>query len=82
MMMWSTESFSGPLVDGLVSITPDMYGLFVTANNNGQQELIIECLSAMYGTMGAILLYYKKFVKRSILKTVQSDTVMHCHHLR
>jgi hypothetical protein len=53
----------GPLVDILVSIAPEVYGLYVTTNKKGQQVLIVECLNAVYGTMVAALLYYKKFVK-------------------
>jgi hypothetical protein len=53
----------GPLVDILVSIAPDIYGPYVTTNKSGQKVLIVECLNAVYGTMVAALLYYKKFVK-------------------
>ena len=57
----------GPLVGVLVSITPDLYGPFVTANKSSQQLLIVECLNAVYGMMVAALLYYKQFAK-SLLK--------------
>ncbi len=53
----------GPLVDILVSIAPDVYGPYVSTNKSGQKILLVECLSAVYGTMVAALLYYKKFVK-------------------
>ena len=53
----------GPLVDILVSIVPDVYTPYVTTNKTGQKVLIVECLNAVYGTMVAALLYYKKFVK-------------------
>ena len=53
----------GPLVDILVSIAPDVYGPYVSTNKSGQKVLIVECLNAVYGTMVAALLYYKKFVK-------------------
>jgi hypothetical protein len=53
----------GPLVDILVSIAPDVYAPYVTTNKTGQTVLIIECLNAVYGTMVAALLYYKKVVK-------------------
>jgi hypothetical protein len=54
-----------PLVDILVSIAPDLYGLYVSTNKSGQKQkvLIVECLNAVYGTMVTALLYYKKFVK-------------------
>ncbi len=53
----------GPLVDILVSLAPEVYGSYVTTNTKGQKVLIVECLNAVYGTMVAALLYYKKFVK-------------------
>jgi hypothetical protein len=53
----------GPLVNILVSIVPDVYGLYVPTTKTGQKVLIVECLNAVYGTMVAALLYYKKFVK-------------------
>jgi hypothetical protein len=39
----------GPLVDILVSIAPDVYGLYVSTNKSGQKALIVECLNAIYG---------------------------------
>ena len=53
----------GPLVDILVSMAPDVYGPYVSVTKTGQKVLIVECLNAVYGTMVAALLYYKKFVK-------------------
>ncbi len=53
----------GPLVDILVSIAPDVYGPYVSTTKTGQKALIVECLNAVYGTMVAALLYYKKVVK-------------------
>ncbi len=35
----------------------------MTTNKSGQKVLIVEFLNAVYGTMVAALLYYKKFVK-------------------
>jgi hypothetical protein len=51
------------LVDILVSIAPNVYGLYVSTNKSEQKVLIVECLNVVYGTMVAALLYYKKFVK-------------------
>ena len=45
----------------LVPIAPDVYGPYVTTKKKGQQVLIVECLNAVYGTMVAALLFYKKF---------------------
>jgi hypothetical protein len=53
----------GPLVDILVSIAPDVYGPYVSTNKAGQKVLMVQCLTAVYRTMFAALLYYKKFVK-------------------
>jgi hypothetical protein len=50
-------------VDILVSMAPDVYGPYVSVTKTGQKVLIVECLNAVYGTMVAALLYYKKFVK-------------------
>ncbi len=35
----------GPLVDILASITPDVYGPYVSMNKSGQKVLIVECLN-------------------------------------
>jgi hypothetical protein len=53
----------GPLVEILVSIAPEVYGSYVSTNTSGQKVLLVQCLNAVYGTMVAALLYYKKFVK-------------------
>ena len=53
----------GPLVNILVSIAPDVYGPYVTVGKKGKKQLLVQCLTALYGTMVASLLYYKKFVK-------------------
>ena len=53
----------GPLVDILVRIAPGVYGSYVSTNKSGQKVLLVQCLNAVYGTMVAALLYYKKFVK-------------------
>ncbi len=52
----------GPLVDILVSIASDVYGPYVSTNKAGQKVLLVQCLNAVYGTMMAALLYYKKFM--------------------
>jgi hypothetical protein len=57
----------GPLVDFLVSIAPDVYGPYIKTNKAGQKVVLVQCLNAVYGTMVAALLYYRKFVK-SLMK--------------
>jgi hypothetical protein len=47
----------------MVSISPDVYGPYLSTNKAGQKVLLLQCLNAVYGTMVAALLYYKKFVK-------------------
>jgi hypothetical protein len=53
----------GPLVDVLVNIASHVYGLYLSFNKSGQKVLLVQCLNAMYGTMVAALMYYKKFVR-------------------
>jgi hypothetical protein len=53
----------GPLVNILVSIAPDVYGPYLSTNKSSQKVLIVESPNAVYGTMVATFLYYKKFVK-------------------
>ncbi len=50
-------------MDILVSIAPDVHGPIVSTNKAGQKVLLVQCLNAVYRTMVAALLYYKKFVK-------------------
>jgi hypothetical protein len=64
----------GPLFDILVSIAPDVFGPYVSTNKGVQKILIVECLSTVYGTMVAALLYYKKFVK-SLTKRGSNSTI-------
>jgi hypothetical protein len=56
----------GILVDMLVDIAPDVYKPYVTADQKGAKQLIVQCLNAIYGTMIAGLMYYTKFC-RSLL---------------
>jgi hypothetical protein len=53
----------GPLVDILGYIAPDVYGPYVTVGKKSEKQLLVQCLTALYGTMVALLIYYKKFVK-------------------
>ena len=45
----------------LVKIAPNVYESYVTINNKGNKQILVECLNALYGTMVASLLYYQKF---------------------
>ncbi len=53
----------GPFVDILVFIAPNVNGPYVTVGKKGKKQLLVQSLTALYGTMVASLLYYKKFVK-------------------
>jgi hypothetical protein len=53
----------GVLVDILVEIAPDMYKPYVSRDKKGMKHLLVQCQNALYGTMVASLLYYRKFVK-------------------
>jgi hypothetical protein len=53
----------GVLADMLVDIAPDVYKGFVTKDKNGVSVLVVQCQNAIYGTMVASLLYYRKFRK-------------------
>ncbi len=53
----------GPLVDICVSIAPNVYIPYVTVGKKGEKQLLDQCLTALNGTIMALLIYYKKFVK-------------------
>ena len=46
-----------------MEIAPDVYGPYVTTDKKGVKQLLVQCQNALYGTMVASLLYYRKFVK-------------------
>jgi hypothetical protein len=56
----------GILVDILVDIAPNIYSPFVTNPKGNEKQLIVQCKNAIYGTMVACLLCYKKFTKSLI----------------
>jgi len=53
----------GELVSMLVETAPEVYSDFVEFDKKGNKQLIVRCLNALYGTMVASLLFYKKFTK-------------------
>jgi hypothetical protein len=53
----------GVLVDILVEIAPDVYKPYVSRDKKGMKQLLVQFQNALYGTMVASLLYYRKFVK-------------------
>jgi hypothetical protein len=53
----------GVLVDILVEIAPYVYKPYVSRDKKGVKQLLVQFQNALYGTMVASLLYYRKFVK-------------------
>jgi hypothetical protein len=53
----------GVLVDILVELAPDVYQPYATKDKKGVEQLLVQCQNALYGTMIASLLYYRKFAK-------------------
>jgi hypothetical protein len=54
------------LVDMLADIAPNIYSLFVTNPKGHEKQLIVQYKNAIYSTMVASLLYYKKITKSVI----------------
>ena len=52
---------TGVVVDWLVKAAPKVYEPYVVINKRGEKSLLVECHNAIYGTMVAGLLYYRKF---------------------
>jgi hypothetical protein len=53
----------GVLVDILVEIAPEAYRAYAYKDKKGVPCLLVQCQNALYGTMVASLLYYRKFAK-------------------
>jgi len=51
------------VVDWLTKIAPEVYTTFVSKDKKGDKTLLVECMNAIYGTMVAGLLYYRKFAE-------------------
>jgi hypothetical protein len=50
------------IVDWLVKVVPKVYASYVAMSSKGINSLLVECYNAIYGTMTAGLLYYRKFL--------------------
>jgi hypothetical protein len=61
-----------------VSIAPDVYGPYVTVGKKGEKQLLVQCLTSLYVTKVASLLYYKKFVKSLKSKGFKLNSYDHC----
>ena len=55
----------GVLVYIMLEIALDVYETYVIMDRKGANQLIFQCQKSIYGTMTAIMIYYKKF-RRSI----------------
>jgi hypothetical protein len=62
----------GILVDMLEEIAPGVYTPYVRVDRKGVKVLILECWNAVYGTMMASLLFYRKF--RNSLHSIGFET--------
>jgi hypothetical protein len=79
----------------LVNIAPKTYSPYVTTNKKGEKILLVQCMNALYGSMVASLMFYKKLVKALkpygfeynlydscvANKIVEGETTMICHHV-
>ena len=52
----------GALVGMLVEIAPKVYSPYVTTNKKGKKVLLVQCMNALFGSMVASLMFYKKLV--------------------
>jgi hypothetical protein len=62
----------GVLVDILVEIAPDAYKSYATTDKKEVKQLLVQCQNALYGTMVASLLYYRKFTKSLMITDSRS----------
>jgi hypothetical protein len=53
----------GHMVDVLVKVAPRVYGPYVSTDNQGRKQFLVECLNAIYRAMVASLLYHCKFTR-------------------
>ena len=68
----------GILVDMLLDITPDVYGLYVTTERKGIKKIINQCMNAIYGNVVASILYYCKFFKTLKLNKFKMNPYYPC----
>ena len=61
------------MVDMLVKIAPKVYSPYVTTNKKGERILLVQCMDALYGSMVASLMFYKKLA--SALKLYGFSTI-------
>ena len=53
----------GAIFDVMVDIAPDIYGTYVSTDKKGLKNMILRCHNAIYRTMVASLIYYRKSCK-------------------
>jgi hypothetical protein len=50
------------VVDILLEIDYNFYNKYATINKKGEKVLLVQCMNALYGSMVASLMFYKKLV--------------------
>ena len=58
----------GILVEMLLDIAPDIYGMYVTTYRKGIKQLMNQTMDSIYVTMVESLIYYCRFCKTLKLK--------------
>jgi hypothetical protein len=58
---WVIIQIRGVVVEWLTKIAPEVYTQYISADRKGVKMLLVECMNAIYSTMIAGLLYYRKF---------------------
>ena len=83
------------MVNILVNIAPELYNPYVTTNKKGKKLLLVQCMNALYRSMVALLMFYKKLVSALKLygfkhnlynpcianKIVKGKMLTICHHV-
>ena len=79
----------------LVKIAPKVYSPYATTNKKDEKVLLVQCMNALYGSMVASLMFYKKLVSALKLygfeynpydpcvanKVVEGKILTICHHV-
>ena len=74
----ATINIRGILVDMLLDIAPYVYEQYVTTDSKWINQLINQCMNAIYGTIVASILYYCKFYKMFKLNTLKMNPYYPC----
>jgi hypothetical protein len=69
---------TGVTAEWLVKAAPKVYAAYVSVNKRGEKSLLVECYNAIYGTMVAGLLYYRKFTNSLKLRGFEMNPYDPC----